>query len=124
MQPKGYGEENVSGADFKRQSGKKRRLSVENPFPIRRFEPYNARFPVDFPDDSNAEPSIHARRTFGEYPRWERFRSQMAVVRKWAYFDHAAVSPLPNPTADTVVAWAREQAENGVASWLKVQGTV
>lgn len=51
--------------------------------------------------------------------RWERFRSQMAVVRQWAYFDHAAVSPLPGPTADTVVAWARDQAENGVASWLK-----
>jgi cysteine desulfurase / selenocysteine lyase len=52
-------------------------------------------------------------------PRWDRFRSQMAVVRQWAYFDHAAVSPLPIPTADTVVAWAREQSENGVASWMK-----
>lgn len=52
-------------------------------------------------------------------PRWERLRSQMPVVRQWAYFDHAAVSPLPAPTAETVIDWAREQSENGVASWLK-----
>ncbi|HEX3998694.1 MAG TPA: aminotransferase class V-fold PLP-dependent enzyme [Pirellulales bacterium] len=52
-------------------------------------------------------------------PKWDRFRRQMPVVGRWAYFDHAAVSPLPRPSADTVVAWAEEQAENGVASWLK-----
>lgn len=54
-----------------------------------------------------------------EDPRWDRFRSQMAVVRQWAYFNHAAVSPLPNPAAEAVVSWAREQAENGAMSWLK-----
>jgi selenocysteine lyase/cysteine desulfurase len=54
-----------------------------------------------------------------EDPKWDRFRSQMAVVREWAYFDHAAVSPLPIPTAEAVIGWAREQSDTGVASWMK-----
>ncbi len=49
--------------------------------------------------------------------RWESFRSQMPVVAKWAYFDHAAVAPLPAATQQTVVEWARQAAEEGDTVW-------
>jgi cysteine desulfurase / selenocysteine lyase len=45
------------------------------------------------------------------------FRSEMPVVRKWAYFDHAAVAPLPAPAAEAIAAWAREAAEEGDTAW-------
>ena len=60
--------------------------------------------------------------TLTEDPRWVRFRGQMPVVRQWAYFDHAAVSPLPAPAADTVAAWAREQSDGGIVCWSKCKG--
>ena len=34
-----------------------------------------------------------------------RLRDQMPAVREWAYFDHAAVSPLTRPAADALRAW-------------------
>ena len=46
-----------------------------------------------------------------------RFRSQMAVKGKWAYFDHGAVAPLPEPTRAAIAAWLNEAAEEGDVPW-------
>ncbi|MCA9028787.1 MAG: aminotransferase class V-fold PLP-dependent enzyme [Planctomycetaceae bacterium] len=48
---------------------------------------------------------------------WETLRSQMPVTQKWAYFDHAAVSPLPEPTRQVISDWGDHFAENGVVDW-------
>ncbi len=48
---------------------------------------------------------------------WEALREAMPVTRKWAYFDHAAVSPLPEPTRQITREWADHFAENGVVEW-------
>ena len=45
------------------------------------------------------------------------FRAQMPVTRRWAYFDHAAVAPLPAPTATTMAAWSTEASEEGDTAW-------
>ncbi len=52
-------------------------------------------------------------------PAWQDFRQRMPVARKCAYFDHAAVSPLPQPTFDAVSEWATNMAEYGDAQWLQ-----
>jgi selenocysteine lyase/cysteine desulfurase len=41
----------------------------------------------------------------------------MPVTRNWAYFDHAAVAPLPEPTRQAVRGWADHFAEQGVVNW-------
>lgn len=43
----------------------------------------------------------------------------MPVTEKWAYFDHAAVAPLPQPTAETMIRYARQAAEEGDTVWLQ-----
>ena len=48
----------------------------------------------------------------------------MPVVAKWAYFDHAGVAPLPLPTADVLIEFARDNAANGVADWNRWRSTV
>lgn len=48
---------------------------------------------------------------------WTAFRREMPVTEKWAYFDHAAVSPLPAPTRAVLTAWADDAARNGDVSW-------
>ena len=48
---------------------------------------------------------------------WETLRAQMPVTQKWAYFDHAAVSPLPEPTRQVISDWGDHFAENGVVDW-------
>jgi cysteine desulfurase / selenocysteine lyase len=60
----------------------------------------------------------------GERTWWEEFRAKMPVVESWAYFDHAGVSPLPSPTADVLVEFARDSAANGVAGWNRWRTTV
>lgn len=45
------------------------------------------------------------------------FRRQMPIAARWAYFDHAAVSPLPQPTADAMSAWLREATLEGDTCW-------
>ena len=57
-------------------------------------------------------------------PWWEKLREQMPVVKKWAYFDHAGVGPLPGPTADVLIEFARDNAANGVADWVRWRTTV
>jgi len=48
---------------------------------------------------------------------WRVFRELMPVTRKLAYFDHAAVSPLPHPSAKAVETWSRQAAELGDTAW-------
>jgi cysteine desulfurase/selenocysteine lyase len=46
-----------------------------------------------------------------------RFRSQMPVTAKWAYFDHGAVAPLPQPTRAAIAVWLKEAADEGDVPW-------
>lgn len=48
---------------------------------------------------------------------WGSFRRQMAVTTHLAYFDHAAVAPLPLSTRDAIVAWAQGACEQGDLVW-------
>jgi len=48
---------------------------------------------------------------------WSEFRRLMPVARRWAYLDHAAVSPLPEPTKQAVISWAEASAADGVTVW-------
>src|SRR5687767_6555909 len=47
---------------------------------------------------------------------WAALRDQMPVTRQWAFFDHAAVAPLPAPAARAMAACADDFAANGVAA--------
>jgi len=52
---------------------------------------------------------------------WTSFRSLFPVTRSWAFFDHAAVAPLPRPAVEAIREWADDSAANGVATesrWL------
>jgi selenocysteine lyase/cysteine desulfurase len=49
--------------------------------------------------------------------RWQKFRSLMPITQKWAYFDNAAVAPLPNPTRETLLRWSQEASEEGDTVW-------
>jgi cysteine desulfurase/selenocysteine lyase len=46
-----------------------------------------------------------------------KFREQMPVARRFAYFDHAAVSPLPEPTRAAIAQWLSEATELGDTVW-------
>ncbi|MGD9857764.1 MAG: aminotransferase class V-fold PLP-dependent enzyme [Planctomycetaceae bacterium] len=46
-------------------------------------------------------------------------RDVMPVARRWAYFDHAAVSPLPEPARLALCEWADHFTENGVVDWSR-----
>ena len=50
-------------------------------------------------------------------PDWVSFRGQMPIAARYAYFDHAAVAPLPQPASEAIVAWARQAAELGDTVW-------
>jgi len=47
---------------------------------------------------------------------WDQFRSQFPVTRRWAFFDHAAVAPLPSPAVDALKEYADDLAANGIAN--------
>jgi selenocysteine lyase/cysteine desulfurase len=47
----------------------------------------------------------------------EQLRAQMPAARRWAYLDHAAMSPLPQPTADAFQKWLAEAVETGNPVW-------
>ena len=49
--------------------------------------------------------------------RPEELRRQMPVAEDVAYFDHAAVSPLPEPTRQAVRDWVDQAACQGVLAW-------
>ena len=48
----------------------------------------------------------------------EKMRSQMPVVDRWAYFDHAAVGPLTAPAHAAISAWLGQATENGDVFWM------
>jgi selenocysteine lyase/cysteine desulfurase len=47
------------------------------------------------------------------------FRRQMPVAARWAYLDHAAVAPLPQPTAAAIAAWLDQATREGDTCWLQ-----
>jgi cysteine desulfurase / selenocysteine lyase len=48
---------------------------------------------------------------------WQRFRDSMPIVRKWAFFDHAACSPLTGPAHDAMALWLAEATDEGGTAW-------
>jgi selenocysteine lyase/cysteine desulfurase len=49
-------------------------------------------------------------------------RRLMPVTASWAFLDHAAVAPLPEPAREQLAAWADDVTRNGVvheSSWLQ-----
>lgn len=44
-------------------------------------------------------------------------REQMPVAADWAYFDHAAVAPLPRPSVNAIQRWMTECTESGDVLW-------
>ncbi len=55
---------------------------------------------------------------------WTRFRAAMPIVNRFAYFDHAAVSPLSRPAQAVSIKWAEEAAELGDTCWPQWQRRV
>ena len=50
---------------------------------------------------------------------WDAIRrAEFPVIERWAYFDHAAVAPLPARSAARLREWADDQERNGVVNWL------
>ena len=49
----------------------------------------------------------------------ETIRNTMPVTDRWAYFDHAAVAPIPQPAKQALAEWADDVANNGDAHWPK-----
>jgi len=50
---------------------------------------------------------------------WDALRAdEFPVARRWAFFDHASVSPLPRRAGDALRAWAADVEENGNVGWL------
>jgi cysteine desulfurase / selenocysteine lyase len=47
----------------------------------------------------------------------ERFRGWMPIAPRYAYFDHAAVAPLPAPTRTAMSSWLDEATFHGDTSW-------
>jgi cysteine desulfurase/selenocysteine lyase len=49
---------------------------------------------------------------------WAAIReAEFPVAGTWAYFDHAAVAPIPERAARAVARWAGNQAANGSTEW-------
>jgi cysteine desulfurase/selenocysteine lyase len=48
-----------------------------------------------------------------------RFRAAMPIAQQVAYFDHAAVAPLPGPTRNAIQFWLQEAAEQGDTAWSR-----
>jgi selenocysteine lyase/cysteine desulfurase len=48
---------------------------------------------------------------------WQHFRNLMPVTEKWAYFDNAAVAPLPRPARDAVQQWVEDACREGDTIW-------
>ena len=47
----------------------------------------------------------------------QRMRALMPITRRWVYFDHAAVAPLPEPTRQAIQQWVDEATESGDVVW-------
>ncbi|WP_244420433.1 aminotransferase class V-fold PLP-dependent enzyme [Isosphaera pallida] len=50
---------------------------------------------------------------------WSALReAEFPVGRRYAYFDHAAVAPLPRRAVEAMTTWANDLSERGDAQWL------
>ena len=49
----------------------------------------------------------------------QQLREQMPVAKKLAYFDHAAVAPLPSVAAKAITSWLDEATNQGDLYWPK-----
>jgi selenocysteine lyase/cysteine desulfurase len=47
---------------------------------------------------------------------WSDFRSQFPVTSQWAFLDHAAVAPLPQPAINALTEYGASLGANGVAA--------
>lgn len=45
------------------------------------------------------------------------FRDEMSVTERWAYFDHAAVGPIPRRAAEAIRRWADQACADGDVHW-------
>ena len=64
------------------------------------------------------EAAASTTESLAEHPdRWKIFRQWMPITTNWAYFDHAAVSPLPQPTADAISTWCNQATLQGDTVW-------
>jgi selenocysteine lyase/cysteine desulfurase len=50
---------------------------------------------------------------------WQLFRERFPTTRAWAFMDHAAVAPLPQPCVDAIKEYADDLAVNGVVSFRR-----
>src|SRR5947208_3643984 len=48
---------------------------------------------------------------------WSAFRLQFPVTASWAFFDHAAVAPLPTPAVAALHDYAKSLAANGITAF-------
>ena len=53
-----------------------------------------------------------------------RFRGAMSIAQRLAYFDHAAVAPLPTPTREAIKIWLDEATELGDTAWSRWAGRI
>jgi selenocysteine lyase/cysteine desulfurase len=44
---------------------------------------------------------------------WTRYRSEMPITQRWAFFDHAAVAPITARAQKAINEWTADMAENG-----------
>ncbi len=69
-------------------------------------------------------PLSRKTRTFGSLDKvidmaLQPLRAQMPVAERHAYFDHAAVAPIPNVAAERLRGYAEEFSRNGDKNWLE-----
>src|SRR5262245_13910458 len=57
--------------------------------------------------------------TLPDDPRFADFRRQMPIAGKWAFFDHAACSPITGPGRDAIANWLVEASDEGGTAWLR-----
>lgn len=50
---------------------------------------------------------------------WNQFREVFPTTKAWAFFDHAAVSPLPTPCVSAIAEYLGDLAVNGVVSFQR-----
>ena len=48
-----------------------------------------------------------------------RFRAAMPIASRLAYFDHAAVAPLPGPTRESIRRWLDQATDEGDVVWAQ-----
>lgn len=61
----------------------------------------------------------HPQAAGGRLNLSKSLRKQMPIVERFAYFDHAAVAPLPAPSAAAIADFAVEASQFGDTVWLQ-----